>query len=116
MDEFVVQQPDDEAGFSSHRGMHGAAGEQITREPRPRHLPAPNDVARVKVAHQDREVLALKIGFDLFAQVESDIPQLHIPGGVTLPGIGLQQILASAFGDHNDRMLALDHALLQHRE
>src|SRR5215472_13703082 len=74
---------------------------------------ATDDVARVEVAHHNRNFTRIKPLFDLLAQKETDIAQPDVSGSVALVCSVSQQLLSRAFGDGNDRVPAFHNPLFQ---
>ena len=74
MDETFVKESYYDTGFTSHRGVHRVAGEEVTEE---RIFAigraAANLIARVEVAHNDWDALRFKICFDPLSEEWTDI-------------------------------------------
>src|SRR5262249_13868826 len=79
MNEAVVQEPDHQAGLPGHGGM-GSMPRELIAKNRVFGIvrTAPNDVARVKVAHDEGNVPRLKPLFDLLVQESPDVTQLDV--------------------------------------
>ena len=59
-------------------------------------------VARVEVAHDDRNARGFEIRLDPLAQKQADVLELHVAGGVALAWCRLQQVLPGPFRDGDD--------------
>jgi len=114
MNEAIVQEPDHQAGSSGHGGMSSMPRELIAKN-RVFGIvrAAPHEVARVKVAHNDRNLSRLKPLFDLLVQKQTDVLQPDVARGVTLVASVPQQLLSRAFGDGNYRVCALHNSPFQ---
>src|SRR6516165_4366716 len=81
----IVQQSDNQAGFARHSRVHGVAGVEIAKDRIGRiSRTTADDVARVKVPHMDWNASLLEILFDLLPEIESDVFQLDVAGGIPL--------------------------------
>src|SRR5262245_12647553 len=85
MNEAVVQEPDHQAGLPGHGGM-GSMPRELIAKNRVFSIvrTAPDDVARVKVAHHEGNVPCLEPLFDLLVQEHADVTQLDVPRRVAL--------------------------------
>ena len=83
VNEALVQKTDHDAGLAGHRGVDGVAREEIAEQ---RVLAvrraAAHLIARVEVAHHDRDAFRFEERFDLLAQERTDVLQLHVAGGI----------------------------------
>src|SRR5262249_2428036 len=74
------------------------------------------DVARVKVAHHERNFPGFKPIFDLLVQKQTDVNQPDVSRGIAFISSVAQQILSRSFGDSNDCVPAVHNPLFQRGE
>src|SRR5262245_40384747 len=114
MNEVVVQEPDHETGLPGHGGMGSMARELIAQNRVFRVVwTAPDDVARVKVAHDEGNVPRLEPRFDLLAQEHADVTELDVSRRVALRSRVSEQVLSRAFSHGDDRVSSVHYPLFQ---
>ncbi len=117
MNEAVVQEPYYQAGFAGHGGMGSIPRELIAKNRVFGIIWAtPNEITRVKIAHNERNFPRAKPFFDLIGQKQTDITQPDVPRRVAgIAGV-TEKFLSRTFGDGNHCVPTLHYPLFQRSE
>ncbi len=114
VDEDVVPESDEYIGVAGHGGMDGRAGHLVAQEAVGgvgRH--AADEIAGINVLERDRQVLAFEVVGDLVAQKDTNVLVLFVARGVARAVLVLKEMLAGAFGNGDDGMLAFEDAVFE---
>src|SRR3954447_18410596 len=74
---------------------------------------AANEVARIEISQDDRDIFRLKILLDAFAHPWADVLELDVAGSIALLTACGQQVLSGSFGQHDHCMRSLNDTLFE---
>ena len=95
VDELVMQISDHQASLAGHSGVGGMTREEIAEDGvLGIGRAAADEVARIKIAHDQRDLFRLEIRLDALTQKQADVLELAVARGVVLGIAGGQQVLS----------------------